>query len=212
MTEPEIQSVDSSTSSVKNKSARLRVLERILREAQRTGALSTVPVSEIISHAQWFTKAIPATARLAVDLGSGAGVPGLIVAIQRPDLELVLVDRRASRTDNLLRAVIALNIADRVSVRCCEIQDMARDSTWVKHFDVVMSRGLGPAVKTLNLSRELVKPGGVIIISEPPQGSPSRWNAQQVSALGLEGPFALGAVAMFHVKHLDSQSDDFPAS
>lgn len=212
MTEPEIPSAHSSVSSFTNDPARLRVLERILREAQRTGALSAVPVSEIISHAQWFTKAIPATAHLAVDLGSGAGVPGLIVAIQRPDLELVLVDRRAGRTDNLLRAVIALNLADRVSVRCCEIDDMARDSTWAKHFDVVMSRGLGPAVKTLNLSRELVKQGGVIIVSEPPPGSPSRWNAQQVSALGLEGPIVLGAVAMFHVKHSDAQNDRFSAS
>ena len=88
MTEPEIPSAHSSVSSFTNDPARLRVLERILREAQRTGALSAVPVSEIISHAQWFTKAIPATAHLAVDLGSGAGVPGLIVAIQRPDLEL----------------------------------------------------------------------------------------------------------------------------
>jgi len=56
--------------------SRLRVLERILREAQRIGALSNAPVTEIIGHAKWFAEAIPVTARTAIDLGSGAGVPG----------------------------------------------------------------------------------------------------------------------------------------
>ena len=36
-----------------------------------------------------------------VDLGSGGGVPGLVIARARPDLRLVLVDRRAARTDHL---------------------------------------------------------------------------------------------------------------
>ncbi len=76
---------------------------------------------------------------------------------------------------------------------------MTKDSAWAKHFDVAMSRGLGPPIQTLNFSRELVKPGGAIIISEPPPGIDSRWDQQQVRALGLEGPSRIGAVAMFHV-------------
>ena len=133
-------------------------------------------------------------------MGSGAGVPGLIVALYCPQINLQLVDRRVGRTDVLIRAVHALNLTDRVTVRCCEISDMTKDSTWAKHFDVAMSRGLGPPIQTLNLSRDLVKPGGVIIISEPPPDSDSRWDEQQVRALGLEGPSRIGAVAMFHVK------------
>ena len=191
--------------------AKLRVLERVLREAQRTGALTAVPVDEIISHARWFSEAIPKTALTAVDLGSGAGVPGLIVALECPELKLVLVDRRSGRMDSLSRAVNALDLADRVTVLCSEIAEMVRDSTWAKHFDVAMSRGLGPPIQTLNLSRDLVKPGGVIIVSEPPPDSPSRWDHQQVLALGLRGPIRLGSVAMFHVKHPDLENDDFTA-
>ena len=192
--------------------SRLRVLERILREAQRIGALSNAPVAEIIKHAKWFAKAIPPTALTGIDLGSGAGVPGLIVALFCPQLNLQLVDRRVGRTDVLIRAVHALNLTDRVTVRCCEISDMTKDSTWAKHFDVAMSRGLGPPIQTLNLSRDLVKPGGVIIISEPPPDSDSRWDEQQVRALGLEGPSRIGAVAMFHVKQFGLDDDDFTAS
>jgi 16S rRNA (guanine527-N7)-methyltransferase len=192
--------------------SRLRVLERILREAQRIGALSNAPVAEIISHAKWFADAMPHTARTAVDLGSGAGVPGLIVALFCPYLRLHLVDRRVGRTDVLVRAVHALNLVDRVTVRCSEITDMTKDSTWAKHFDVAMSRGLGPPIQTLNLSRDLVKPGGAIIISEPPPDSDSRWDQQQVRALGLEGPSRIGAVAMFHVKQFGSDEDETTAS
>ncbi|MCX6535578.1 MAG: class I SAM-dependent methyltransferase [Actinobacteria bacterium] len=206
MTEP------SATNSNLVDESRLRVLERILREAQRVGALSDAPVAEIINHAKWFADAIPHTARTAVDLGSGAGVPGLIVALYCPHLSLHLVDRRVGRTDVLVRAVHALNLVDRVTVRCSEITDMTKDSTWAKHFDVAMSRGLGPPIQTLNLSRDLVKPGGAIIISEPPPDSDSRWDKQQVRALGLEGPSRIGAVAMFHVKQFGSDDDETTAS
>lgn len=206
MTEP------SATNSNLVDESRLRVLERILREAQRIGALSNAPVAEIISHAKWFADAMPHTARTAVDLGSGAGVPGLIVALFCPYLRLHLVDRRVGRTDVLVRAVHALNLVDRVTVRCSEITDMTKDSTWAKHFDVAMSRGLGPPIQTLNLSRDLVKPGGAIIISEPPPDSDSRWDQQQVRALGLEGPSRIGAVAMFHVKQFGSDEDETTAS
>lgn len=206
MTEP------SATNSNPVDESRLRVLERILREAQRIGALSNAPVAEIISHAKWFADAMPHTARTAVDLGSGAGVPGLIVALFCPYLRLHLVDRRVGRTDVLVRAVHALNLVDRVTVRCSEITDMTKDSTWAKHFDVAMSRGLGPPIQTLNLSRDLVKPGGAIIISEPPPDSDSRWDQQQVRALGLEGPSRIGAVAMFHVKQFGSDDDETTAS
>jgi 16S rRNA G527 N7-methylase RsmG len=192
--------------------SRLRVLERILREAQRIGALSNAPVAEIISHAKWFADAMPHTARTAVDLGSGAGVPGLIVALFCPLLSIQLVDRRVGRTDVLVRAVHALNLVDRVTVKCCEISEMTKDSAWAKHFDVAMSRGLGPPIQTLNFSRELVKPGGAIIISEPPPGIDSRWDQQQVRALGLEGPSKIGAVAMFHVKQFGSDEDETTAS
>ena len=206
MTEP------SSTNANPVDESRLRVLERILREAQRIGALSNTPIQEIISHAKWFADAIPDTARTAVDLGSGAGVPGLIVALFRPQLKILLVDRRVGRTDVLTRAVHALDLADRVTVRCSEIAEMTKDSTWAKHFDVAMSRGLGPPIQTLNLSRDLVKPGGFVIISEPPLSSDSRWDPQQVKALGLDGPIRIGAVALFHVKQFNPGGEDFTAS
>lgn len=183
--------------------AKFVALEPVLRAAQKIGALSGAPIDQIIGHALWFAKAIPSSAKRVIDLGSGAGVPGLIVAFERPELELVLVDRRSGRTDLLSRSVLALNLDSRVSVKCSEIGDLVRDSNFFKRFDAAISRGLGPSLETLRLSRDLVKLGGVVIISEPPPTTQSRWNPEDVSSLALEGPVRQGAVAMFHVKQSD---------
>ncbi len=183
--------------------AKFAALEPVLSTAQKIGALSGAPIEQIISHALWFAKAIPSSAKRVIDLGSGAGVPGLIVALDRPELELVLVDRRSGRTDSLTRSVLALKLGGRVSVKCSEIGDLVRDGKFFKQFDAAISRGLGPPLETLKLSRDLVKPGGVVVISEPPLTTQSRWNPDDVSSLGLEGPVRQGAVAVFHVKQSD---------
>ena len=57
-------------------------LEPILLEAQRVGALSNAPIKQIVDHALWFARAVPNTAKRVIDLGSGAGVPWLIVALE----------------------------------------------------------------------------------------------------------------------------------
>jgi 16S rRNA (guanine527-N7)-methyltransferase len=194
---------DMTKNSLAYDASKFATLKPVLLAAQKIGALSGAPIEQIISHALWFSKAIPGSARRVIDLGSGAGVPGLIVALDRPELELVLVDRRSGRTDSLTRSVMALNLGNRISVKCSEIDDLARDNKFFKQFDAAISRGLGPPLETLRLSRDLVKTGGVVIISEPPPSTQSRWNPIDVLNLGLEGPSRHGAVAMFHVKQSD---------
>ena len=47
-----------------------------------------------VAHADAFAAALPSSAAV-VDLGSGGGLPGLVIAVRRPDLRLTLVERRA---------------------------------------------------------------------------------------------------------------------
>ena len=77
--------------------SRLRVLERILREAQRIGALSNAPVAEIIKHAKWFAEA---TADIAVQLADQ--VPGL----DSPLLRLVKERNEARELVKQMYAVV----------------------------------------------------------------------------------------------------------
>ncbi|MFA5774405.1 MAG: RsmG family class I SAM-dependent methyltransferase [Ilumatobacteraceae bacterium] len=176
-------------------------LLRVLGEAQRIGTLGQAPLAEIIRHATWYADALPAETNRVIDLGSGAGVPGLIIALVRPNAQITLVDRRAKCTDALLRAVAVLNLGDRVGVRRDDVEHLSRQPEWRESFDAAVSRGFGPPHQTLMQARLFVRVGGVVVISEPPADVPHRWIGIDLGQLGLSGPHRLGPVGMFHVEH-----------
>lgn len=176
-------------------------LLRVLGEAQRIGTLGAAPCGEVIRHSAWFADALPTEVKRVIDLGSGAGVPGLIVAIIRPLLQITLVDRRAKCVDALHRAVSTLDLTGRVSVCRADVEHLSRLVGWQRNFDAAVSRGFGPPLKTLTWSTLFVRPGGVVVISEPPDETPDRWGGIDLEDMGLRGPQRLGPVAVFHVEH-----------
>jgi 16S rRNA (guanine527-N7)-methyltransferase len=191
-----------------------KLLLDTLRHAQRVGMLGDRPIEEVVDHARWFVAAIedlpgaesdPVTDRgggalRIVDLGSGGGVPGLVLAVDRPDAEIWLVDRRAKRTDFLELAVAKLRRAGllgaEVHVRSADVAALAREigDGRLAAFDVATARGFGPPAVTLRFATALVRPGGRIVVSEPPSGD--RWDPRLIEELGLRrGP--VGRVAVF---------------
>jgi 16S rRNA (guanine527-N7)-methyltransferase len=153
----------------------------VLRESQRLGFLGERAIDEVVAHARSFVDALPVETRTVVDLGAGGGVPGFVVAHDRPDLHITLVDRRAKRTDFLSRMVRRLGWADRVTVVEADVEDVIERSPAT--FDVAIARGFGPPVITIEYAAKLVIPTGRVIISEPPQGD--RWDSSQLADLGL---------------------------
>lgn len=176
-------------------------LLRVLCEAQRIGTLGPAPSVEIIRHATWFADALPPDATRVIDLGSGAGVPGLIVALVRPKLQVTLVDRRVKCTDALRRAVSVLDLTERVNVYCNDADHLHLLPEFDRTFDAAISRGFGPPLRTLVLSAPYVRPGGVVVVSEPPSDLPDRWIGIDLAGMGLRGPQRVGPVAVFHVEH-----------
>ena len=176
-------------------------LEQVLVEAQRLGFLGQRPIGEVIEHARSFVSALdgvnaPDGRVRVVDLGAGGGVPGLVIAADRPDIDLVLVDRRSKRTDVLQRAVRRLGWDARVAVRCMDVATMAAQMPG--HFDAAVARGFGPPELTLSWATRLVRPGGRIVISEPPAGD--RWSRELLDQLDLvhrDERSATGRVAIF---------------
>src|SRR6056297_4107399 len=82
-------------------------LDAALTEARRLGFLGEGEIAAVVQHARWFVGALGALADGAsiLDLGSGGGIPGLVIANDRPSLSVTLIDRRAKRTDFLSRMV-----------------------------------------------------------------------------------------------------------
>jgi len=165
-------------------------LEAVLADAQRLGMLGDRPIAEVIEHARAFVRALPLAVQSVIDLGSGGGVPGLVVAVERPESLVTLVDRRQRRTDFLERAVRRLGLGERCQVWCCDVEEVVRrldrSESGLSRWDAVISRGFGPPRLTASLARRLVRPSGVIVISEPPSERTDRWPPELLSQLGLE--------------------------
>ena len=178
----------------------------VLRESQRLGFLGARPVEQAAEHAATFAWALGelAVGSRLIDLGSGGGLPGLVVADLLPHCSIVLVDRRQKRTDFLQRAVRRLGLVD-VNVREADVATIAREveSGREPPFDAVTARGFGPPEATLRLARRLITDTGKIVISEPPSGE--RWDPSRLAELGLTSE-RMGPVRVFHVKHESSQS------
>ena len=172
----------------------------VLRESQRLGFLGARPVEQAAEHAAAFATALgglTAGARL-IDLGSGGGLPGLVLAELLPSCSILLVDRRQKRTDFLQRAVRRLGF-EHVEVREGDVAAIASavESRLEPPFDAVTARGFGPPEATLRIARRLIGEGGTIVISEPPSGE--RWDQRLLDDLDLTSE-RVGPVRVFHVK------------
>ena len=92
------------------------------------------------------------------DIGSGAGLPGLVLAIARPDLRITLVEPLLRRTTYLSEVVEDLGL-DRVEVVRGRSEALHGERT----FDVVTSRAVAPLGRLLDWSMPLVSPTGALV-------------------------------------------------
>jgi 16S rRNA (guanine527-N7)-methyltransferase len=143
-----------------------------LAASQRLGMIGAVPLADVVDHSVTFVDAVAGVSGTVVDLGSGGGVPGLVIAWRRPDLRLILVDRRTTRADHLRRLVTRLGLSDRVSVLAAEAREMPH--LLENRVEAVVARGFGAPRVVLDAVRPILADMGIVIVSEPPQG-PDRW-------------------------------------
>jgi 16S rRNA (guanine527-N7)-methyltransferase len=92
------------------------------------------------------------------DVGSGAGLPGLVLAIARPDVELVLIEPMERRTDWLTAESDRLGL-DNVTVLRGRAEDIHPDPL----LDQVTARAVSALSKLVPLCAPLVKPGGELL-------------------------------------------------
>ena len=96
------------------------------------------------------------------DIGSGAGLPGLVLAIRRPDLNLTLVEPLLRRTTFLELAVSRMGL-DNVTVHRGRAEEMHSAPEWSEGFDVVTSRAVAPLDRLARWSLPLVRSGGLFL-------------------------------------------------
>ena len=179
-------------------------LDAVLEEARTLGFLGPGAAGDHRRHAEGFLVLLDPPPRLAVDLGAGGGVPGLVLALALPESRWVLLDAMAKRTAFLAEAVRRLGLDDRVAVRTGRAEEAGRDPAVRGQADAVVARGFGPPAVTAECAAPLVRAGGVVIVSEPPGGA-DRWPAGPLGELGLrldaraDGPPALVRLRQGHL-------------
>lgn len=105
---------------------------------------------------------IPADS-LVVDIGSGAGLPGIPLAIARPDLRVVLVESMLRRTEFLDEVVADLRL-EAAAVRRARAEDLAKELAGEdRSVDVVVARAVAPVGKLARLAGPLLNNAGTLL-------------------------------------------------
>jgi len=176
-------------------------LRAALHEIRDRGAIGPTAIDAAVAHADQFVSVLPTHDGAVADLGSGGGLPGLVIAVRRPDLMVTLVERRRSRADLLERAVRGLGLSARVTVFADDVRFLAAAHPGT--FDVVTARSFGSPSVTMRWAAALLRQGGVLVVSEPPADRPHRWPSSLLEQWSMEdqGRHQGVRVFRFHVEH-----------
>lgn len=159
--------------------ARLERLAQLLLEEndrQNLIAKGTIPhlwVRHIVDSAQLLAvsrETVPAGPWL--DLGTGAGFPGLVIAALQPDRPVTLVDSRRLRTDWLRRAADTIGL-DQVHVIQARVEDLPAEK-----FSVISARAFAPLEKLLEVSARFSTPETLWVL---PKGASASHELQALS-------------------------------
>ncbi len=103
-----------------------------------------------------------------LDLGTGAGIPGLVLKILRPELETLLVDSLKKRL-NFLDGVIRELGLEGVETCHGRFEDLAHEPAYRAQFDYVTARAVAPLPTLLEYAAAFVRPGGRFVAQKASQ-------------------------------------------
>ena len=161
------------------------VLLEVWRQGQRLSAVGPGAVEVHLDHALALAGQLDRP-EVGVDIGSGAGIPGLALAGTWPASRWLLVDASARRVALLQDAIRRLGWLTRVEARHGRAEDLAREPAWRGRADLVTARSFGPPAVTAECGAGFLSPTGVLVITEPPIGlGEERWPPEGLATLGL---------------------------
>ncbi len=104
---------------------------------------------------------VPAGGRL-VDIGSGGGIPGIALALARPDLSVLLVEATQKKAAFLSAVSAAMGISN-VSVRAERAEQLGKGEL-EGTFDVVTARAVARLLALVPLTVPFARPGGLVLL------------------------------------------------
>jgi 16S rRNA (guanine527-N7)-methyltransferase len=197
-------------------SAPPRRLLEVLTDAQAWGFLGPGDPQAHTVHALAFARTAEAEGGgppgAFLDLGSGGGVPGLVLALEWPDARALLLDAAQRRCGFLTEAADRLGISARVEVWHGRAEVLAHDPALREQLPLVVARSFASPPVTAELAAGFLEVDGLLLVSEPPAPDPSRWSEEGLGSLGL-GPAVRGreaGSALVRIRKLDPTGPDRP--
>jgi 16S rRNA (guanine527-N7)-methyltransferase len=136
--------------------ALVRASEHNLVSRRARDELETRHIPECVRLAE----VLPKGPQRVLDLGSGGGFPGMVLAIVRPELEVHLLDATAKKTQFLREAATDLGAA--VQIHTGRAEELARDAALASTFDVVTARAVAPLDRLVTWAVPFLRPGGLL--------------------------------------------------
>jgi 16S rRNA (guanine527-N7)-methyltransferase len=179
----------------------------VLAEAQDIGLIGPGAVRVHLEHALGFAAVLGGYPEgTMLDLGSGAGLPGLVLAAEWPDSRWVLLDSRARSTEFLTGAVERLGMQHRVTVVAARAEVVAHDPAYRGAMRVVTARSVAPPAVVAECAAGFLVEGGTLVVSEPPEPGLPRWDTFGLARLGMGPARLVSASEQVHFSLVDQQS------
>jgi 16S rRNA (guanine527-N7)-methyltransferase len=161
-------------------------LRSTLVRSRDLGFLGPGPIDGQLEHSSAYL-ALVGGAATAVDLGSGGGVPGLVLARHGPvACRWRLIDANRRRCAFLRGAVTDLDLNDRVEVTEGRAEQLGRDPELRGQAELVVARSFGAPAVVAECAAPLLAPGGTLLVSEPPDATvEDRWPVAGLASVGL---------------------------
>ena len=146
-----------------------------------------------------------------LDLGSGGGLPGLVLA-DHWRCDTVLLDSMERRGAFLREVAEWTETPSGLSVVVARAEDAARAPALEGSFDLVTARSFAPPAVTAECAVRFMPLGGLAIVSDPPGGGdPARWPEAGLGRLGLRGsPHAAGGFSYRVLEKVEETDEAFP--
>ena len=151
-------------------------LEAAWTPARRAGVLGDASIEELWEHTAGFASAVCSAFSAdcstwngtVLDAGTGAGVPGVLLAAQLPAATLTLVDALERRLGHARAAVRSVGLAPRVELEHGRLDDLGRSVAHRGRYDAVVARLLAEPTEAAELLAPLARAGGILVVSARP--------------------------------------------
>jgi len=166
------------------------IVTEALTRSFELGFLGSMPIDGQIDHALGFVAILEeihhGPPNSVIDLGTGGGVPGLVLISCWPTSRVVLIDANERRTLFLEETLAAWPTSANAEVVRGRAEELGRDEGLRERFDAVTSRSFGIPSLTAECGSSFLCGGGQLVVSEPPDSTTKdRWPEEGLQLVSL---------------------------